>query len=246
MITSGPFHGKVVAITGGTSGIGQALVAAFLEAGAKVATCARSADSVAAFAKANPDLLCIAADVTETAGRQRFLDFIDVQFGRLDILISNAGRLVERDFAGDSLADDALAEEFALNLVAPVQLTAAALARFPMLEAIVLVSSGYALVTPTRSPTYGAAKAGLHGFAEGLRRQLQLRNVHVLEVLPPAVDTPAIAHRDVPKVSPEAVADATIAALKARRPTAMIGAVRWLPWLLRLAPGILADRIAQT
>lgn len=246
MAVAASLNGKIVAITGGTSGIGRALVDRCVAEGAQVATCARSAAAVDALAQAHPDVLGVVADVTDPDQRARFLDAVEQRFGRLDILISNAGALIERDFAGETLADAALADELSLNLVAPVQLTAAALARFSSLKAIVLVSSGYALVAPRRSPTYGAAKAGLHAFADALRRQLGPRGVHVLEVLPPTVDTPATARSTARKVSPETVASATVAALARRQPAVRIGAVRALPLLLRLAPKFIADRVAAT
>ena len=246
MTAVGKLSGKVVAITGGTSGIGRALLEQCIAEGASLATCARSPAALDTLSRAHPEVLRVVADVTNPEHRTGFLDAIDARFGRLDILVSNAGVLVERDFANETIAEAALADEFALNLVAPVQLAAAVLARFPTLQAIVLVSSGYALVAPRRSPTYGAAKAGLHAFAEGLRRQVRPRGVHVLEVLPPAVNTRAIAHRNVRKVSPEEVARATLDALHRRQSIMLIGAVRFLPALLRLAPGLVSDRVAET
>jgi uncharacterized oxidoreductase len=246
MSNSESCRGKVVAITGGTSGIGLALVDAFLAEGAAVITCARSADSLAEIRQGRPGLRTVTADVTKLEGRNALINAIGAEYGRLDVFISNAGRLIERDFAHGEITDAELAEEFALNLVAPVQLTGAVLQRFAKLEAIVLVSSGYALVSPTRSPNYGAAKAGLHGFADGLRRQLMGRGVHVVEVIPPVVDTPATAHRQVAKVSPQSVAAATLAALQSRSPMALVGQARWLPFLLRLVPGRVADMVART
>lgn len=238
--------GKVVAITGGTSGIGLALARCFAEAGASVVVCARSADRVAQVEGTVPGVSGFVADVTKAEDRAHFLAGIADKFGRLDILVSNAGGLIERDFAQSAFSDEALEQEFALNLLAPVQLVARSLREFADLEAIVLVTSGYALATPTRAPTYGAAKAGLHGFADGLRRQLKSRSVHVLEVLPPLVDTPAVAHREGVKVSPDVVARETLNALVHRRPRALVGAVGMLPLLMRLAPGMAANMIAGT
>lgn len=242
----GRYSGKVVAITGGTSGIGLALVDAFLAEGASVVTCARSGDTLAAIGESRPGLHTVIADITGSEGRSALIDAIRAFAGRLDIFVSNAGGLVERDFSTGEVDEEELAKEFALNLVAPVQLTAAVLREFPQLEAIVLVSSGYALVPPTRSPTYGAAKAGLHGFAEGLRRQLKPRGVHVVEVLPPLVDTPAVAHRQGTKVTPQAVADATLRALDRKQAMALVGQTRLLPLLLRLAPARVAGIVART
>jgi uncharacterized oxidoreductase len=67
----------------------------------------------------------------------------------------------------------------------------------------------------------------------------------VLEVLPPVVDTPATAHRTTTKVSPDAVAAATLRALAMRQPTNLIGQTRFLPTLLRLAPKTVQDMVAE-
>lgn len=240
------FAGKAVLVTGGTSGIGLALAEAFLREGALVAVSARTRVGLEAFGMAHPEALTIAGDVRDPAAQMVMLEQVAVRFGGLDILVSNAGRLVERDFANDPPRPDEIGAELELNLVAPVQLTAMALTAWPSLEALVFVSSGYALVSPRRAPTYGAAKAGLHGFAEGLRRQFRPGGTHVLEVMPPVVDTPATVHRAVRKVSPEAVAAVTLDALAERRPVAMIGATRFLPTLLRLAPKAVRRMVAES
>ena len=214
---------KVVLITGGTFGIGLALAEAFMHEGASVAVCARSRLALDKFRDAHPQALAVEADVTDLSAQRTLLDAVEQRFGRLDILVSNAGLLIERDFTAGGQSPEDIAKEISLNLTAPIQLTAATIARWPSLEAIVIVSSGYALVSPRRAPTYGAAKAGLHGFAEGLRRQLAGRGTQVVEVVPPVVDTPATAHRTGKKVSPAEVARATLAALASGG--------RW-PWLV--------------
>ena len=239
------FEDKVVLVTGGTSGIGLALGRAFVATGASLAVCARSRPALDRFQEQFPRALVIEADVTNLSAQRSMLDAIDERFGRLDILVNNAGRLIERDFADADPLPAELADEIALNFTAPIQLTAASLARWPSLEAVVLITSGYALVSPRRAPTYGAAKAGLHGFADGLRRQLGRRRTHVLEVLPPVVDTPATTHRTVTKVSPDAVAAATLRALKTRQPMAFIGQTRFLPTLLRVAPKTVQRVVAE-
>lgn len=230
------FTGKRVLITGGTSGIGLALADAFRAADARVAVCARSPAALETFAAVRPDALAIQADVTDLAAQDRLLEEVSTGLGGLDILVNNAGRLIERDFRTTPPAGAELAQEIALNFVAPVQLTAKTLARYPALDAIVFVTSGYALVSPRRAPTYGAAKAGLHGFAEGLRRQFDVAGPHILEVLPPTVDTPTTAQRTVKKVSAQAVAAAVLDGLARRKSMALIGEARFLPILLRLMP----------
>ncbi|MCZ2849339.1 SDR family NAD(P)-dependent oxidoreductase [Modestobacter sp. VKM Ac-2978] len=235
---------KVVLITGGTSGIGLGLAEAFLGDGAAVAVCGRSRTALDSFSRAHPEALAVQADVTVPEARDAVLDAITHRFGRLDVLVNNAGTFVERDFAADD-ATAALEQEIDLNLTAPIQLTGEALQRWPALEAIVFVTSGFALVSPTRAPTYGAVKAGLHGFAEGLRRQLAPRGTHVLEVLPPTTDTPMNAGRAGPKLSPDEVAAVTLRALRQRRPMALPGQTKLMPTLLRIAPQTLGRMVAR-
>nr|WP_246214549.1 SDR family NAD(P)-dependent oxidoreductase [Modestobacter muralis] len=234
---------KVVLITGGTSGIGLALAEAFLAEGASVVVCGRSQTALDRFGQAHLQALAVRADVTAPEARAALLEAVTARFGRLDVLVNNAGTFVERDFAADD-ATAALDEEVELNLTAPIHLTGEVLRRWPSLDAVVFVTSGFALVSPTRAPTYGAVKAGLHGFADGLRRQLAPRGTHVLEVLPPTTDTPMNAGLDRPMLSAAEVATVTLDALRRRRPMALPGQTRLLPTMLRLAPRALGRRVA--
>ena len=236
---------KVVLITGGTSGIGLSLAEAFLAEGASVVVCGRSQAALDRFGQAHPEALAVQADVTVPAARAALLDAVTERFGRLDVLVNNAGTFVERDFAAGDGVTAALDQEIALNLTAPIHLTGEAVQRWPSLVAIVFVTSGFALVSPTRAPTYGAVKAGLHGFADGLRRQLAPRGTHVLEVLPPTTDTPMNAGATGPKLAPAEVAAVTLDALRARRPVALPGRTRMMPTLLRLAPQAVGRMVAK-
>jgi uncharacterized oxidoreductase len=237
---------QVVLITGGTSGIGLSLAEAFMSQGAAVAVCGRSQEALARFSREHPGALAVQADVTVGAARIALLEAVADRFGRLDVLINNAGRLVERNFAGGADATHALDQEVTLNLTAPIQLTGEVLNRWPAVTAIVFVTSGYALVSPTRAPTYGAVKAGLRGFAEGLRRQLAPRGTHVLEVLPPLVDTPSTANARGKKMAPADVAAVTLEALARRRPMALPGQTKLLPLMLRIAPDTIKRIVAKT
>jgi uncharacterized oxidoreductase len=236
---------QVVLITGGTSGIGLGLADAFMSQGAEVAVCARSATALEHFGRTHPAALAIAADVTLREARITLLEAVAKRFGRLDVLINNAGTFIHRDFAAGVDATQGLEQEVAVNLTAPIQLTGEALNRWPAMSAIVFVTSGYALVSPTRAPTYGAVKAGLHGFAEGLRRQLAAKGTHVLEVLPPLVDTPMTANTKGKKISPAEVAAVTLRALALRRPMALPGQTKLLPMMLRIAPDTIKRLVAE-
>ena len=237
---------RSVLITGGTSGIGLALAEAFMKEGAAVAVCGRSAAALERFSGGHPEALAIQADVTSGEARAAMLDTIASRFGQIDVLVNNAGVFVERDFTSGADVIQGLEEEVAINLVAPMQLTGEVLNRWPGLKAIIFVTSGYALVSPTRAPTYGATKAGLHGFAEGLRRQLAPRGTHVLELLPPLVDTPMTTAVKRKKISPAEVATVTLEALARGRAMALPGQTKLLPMMLRLAPGTIKRIVAAT
>lgn len=236
---------KTVLITGGTAGIGLALAAAFLDRGDQVAVCGRSQAALDRFSRQHPEALAIQGDVTSEAAREAMLEAVARAFGRLDILINNAGVFIERDFVGDADATQDLENEIAINLTGPILLTHGVLKRWPAPEAIVFVTSGFALVSPKRAPTYGASKAGLHAFTESLRLQLAARGTHVLELLPPTVDTQMNANFKGKKMPPEVVAEATLNALKTRREMALPGDTALLPILLRLAPRVAKGMVSK-
>ena len=236
---------QVVLITGGTMGIGLALAQAFMSRGDAVVVCGRSEEALGAFARSHPDALALRADVTSAKDRSAMLDAVAARFGRVDILVNNAGCFIERDFTADVGVVEGLEDEIALNLTAPILLTAEVLARWPAPNAIVFVTSAFALVSPARAPTYGASKAGLHGFADGLRRQLELRGTHVLELLPTTTDTRMNANLARKKMTTAEVAKVTLKALERRRPMALPGEAKLLPTLLRIAPNATSRMIAK-
>ena len=235
---------RVVLITGGTSGIGLSLAQAFLAQGAMVAVCGRSKLALDKFSREHPDALAIQADVTNADARHAMLDSVAERFGRLDVLVNNAGTFVNRNFAEGAGSTHDLEQEIALNLTAPIQLTGEVLSRWPDINAIVFVTSGFALISPTRAPTYGAVKAGLHGFAEGLRGQLEPKT-HVLELLPPTTDTPMNADFTGKKTSPAEVAAVTMKALARRQHLALSGPTKLLPLMLRIAPKTIKRSVAK-
>lgn len=236
---------QVVLITGGTMGIGLGLAKAFMAKGADVAVCGRSTEALENFARVFPGALAVQADVTSAKDRVALLNAVVARFGRLDVLINNAGRFVERDFTTVADPLTGLEQEIALNLTAPIRLTAEVLARWPTIASIVFVTSGFALVSPTRAPTYGAVKAGLRGFADGLRRQLAPRGTHILELLPTTTDTPGTATETRKKMTTAEVAAVTLDALERRRSMALPGPMKLLPPLLRIAPGLTRRMVAS-
>lgn len=229
---------RICLVTGGTSGIGEAFVRALHARGDAVHFCARSGDAVAALEAALPGATGHVCDVTSDDALAAMVEQVAGDAGRIDLLVANAGRLEERDFTAAPLDADALAAEVALNLTSPILTVNRCLPLLRRAEraTIVLVGSGYGWSPSGRAPVYSAAKAGVRMFARALRAQLAPVGVHVMELAPPTVDTPATAHRSVAKLEPDAVVAAALAGVDRGRAAVLPGQARFLPFGLRIAP----------
>lgn len=179
------FSDKVVAITGGTDGIGKALVDEMIKAGAKVATCARNHDKLynLQLEYTNVLLHVIACDVSNEQDCRRFIESTIDTFGGIDILINNAGVSMHALVADMDV--DVIRKVMDINFYGSVYCTKFALPS--LLErkgTVVGVSSiaGYRGL-PGRSG-YSASKFALQGWLESLRTELLAKEVHVMWVCP--------------------------------------------------------------
>jgi uncharacterized oxidoreductase len=180
---------QTVLITGGASGIGWALARRFAAAGSGVILCGRSAEKLAEAARQYPRIQTRVCDVARESDRLALAEWIGREQPRVNVLVNNAGIQNRLTVAGGDWS--AAHQELAINLEAPIHLSmllAPQLARQPN-PAIVNVTSGLAFVALAEMPVYCASKAALHSFTMSLRRQLAHTPVHVIEIIPPAVDT---------------------------------------------------------
>jgi len=173
---------KVVIVTGGTSGIGAALVAAALAQGAKVATCARNPEKLQNVS--SPDrLFCFKADVSKETECKAFIDAVNAKWGDADVLINNAGISMRALFEDTELS--VIRELMDVNFWGTVYCTKYALPGLLKQKGVVVgVSSiaGYRGL-PGRSG-YSASKFAMQGFLEALRTELLNTGVHVMWVSP--------------------------------------------------------------
>lgn len=242
------YQDSIVLVTGGNSGIGRAFVDRFVGEGAKIIACGRDEVSLQALKADHPKAEVRHCDITSLPEVEALEAFIAREYERLDVLVNNAGVMEQVDLLAGNVEDDAIAQEIATNLTAPILLTRRLLpllmrGRQPL---IVMVTSGYALLPARRAPTYSATKAGLRSFTQALRDQLANTGIRVIEVLPPLVDTRITAVIKRSKLSPAAVVDETLRGIARGRDEVFVGQVGWLPLLMRIAPRYAARRVADT
>lgn len=243
-----PAGAPIAVVSGGSSGIGRAFVAQLVGEGYCVIALGRDTEKLKRLVAELPGVQAEACDVSDRAAVFALARRIRQQYGAVQLLVSNAGGLRELDFATADLETADLSSELRINLEGAITLSAAFLPALRELRggAIVFVTSGYALAPAQRAPLYSASKAGLRSFSKALRRQLQPLGISVTEVAPPVVDTPAVAHREVGKLSPEVVVRQALAAARAGRPYVYPGQARFLPLLLRLFPALAESMVART
>ncbi len=179
---------RVALITGGSKGLGAGLVEAFLDAGHRVETCARSSTDLVKAWEADPALdgrfHFTAADVSDATEAEQLVKEAAKRWGRLDVLVNNAG--VAREGVIGLFGNDDLDQVVDLNLKGTVYVTRAAsrvmLARRS--GSIVNISSIVGISGYRGLAVYGATKAALDGFTRALARELGSRGITVNSVAP--------------------------------------------------------------
>lgn len=179
------FKDKVVIVTGGTDGIGKALVEALLTQGAKVATCARNHDKLYHLQSNYPSypLHTMVADVSNENDCRRFIETTVKFFGGVDVLINNAGISMRALLKDASI--DVIRKVMDINFFGAVYCTKYALnSIIERKGTIVGVSSiaGYRGL-PGRNG-YSASKFALQGWLEAIKTELMQDGVHVMWVCP--------------------------------------------------------------
>src|SRR6516164_9716775 len=179
------FTNKVVVITGGSDGIGKALIDSLLLEGAKVATCARHFDKLYALQMqyTNFPLHTMVCDVSNEQDCKRFIESSVETFGSIDILINNAGISMRSLFENAEV--DVIKKMMDVNFLGAVYCTKYALPYITAEKGIIVgISStaGYRGL-PGRSG-YSASKFALQGWMEALRTELLYSGVNVMWVCP--------------------------------------------------------------
>ncbi len=186
------FKDQTVIITGASKGVGAACARAFAEQGANLVLAARGADALrtaAAELESLTDILTLVMDVADSTACASLLEKAKEHFGRVDVLVNNAGRHNRGDVC--KVSPDSIGAMVDVNLRAPLLLSALAV---PYLReqgggAIVMLGSLAGRAPMQGAATYSATKAGLRAFAYALGDEVREQGIHVGVVSPGPVDT---------------------------------------------------------
>lgn len=181
--------GNTILVTGGGSGIGEALAQRFHDLGNTVIVAGRRREALEQAIAGRQNMYAMTLDVESADSIVAFAEELLARHPKLNVLFNNAG--IMRYEPLDKQRDLADAEATIItNLLGPIRLTNALLDHFVSQPdaAIVNVSSGLAFVPLVASPTYNATKAGIHSYTIAMREALRGK-VEVIELVPPAVQT---------------------------------------------------------
>ncbi len=247
--------GKVVIVTGASEGIGAQLTTILRQSGAHVALAARNERKLSA--AAGPGDLIIPGDVTQETVRSEIIAKIMERWGKIDILINNAGR--GSYYSASATPLDEARAVFDLNFFAPLALTQLAT---PFLRqtrgTVVNVSSIGGQISLPWLPVYSASKFALAAITSAQRTELRREGIHVMGVFPGYVDTDFQANAPGPRpprrvvqgkrfaISAEECAAAIVRGIVHRKRTVVTPRSGWaLVWASRLFPAFVESRMER-
>jgi len=178
---------KKILITGGATGIGLGLTERFLEENNTVIICSRNSSTLKDVLDKYPDVIIKVCDLSKEEERENLFNWISIEHSDLNILINNAGieqdiPIYNKDFYKKA------EEEIKINIEAPIHLSSL-FQTLKSLEVIMNVTSAVAFVPKSDIAIYCATKAFLHSFTLSLRHLLKEKNIEVIEIIPPEINT---------------------------------------------------------
>ena len=216
----GTVGGKVVLVTGGSSGIGLAAAKKFAEAGAITIICARdedklvtAKDEISEFAGPDAKVHTYSVDISDEAGCKAFVAWLNEQFGGVDFLINNAGRSIRRAIESSYDRFHDFERTMSLNYFGCLRITMGLLPGMVAKKKghVVNISSIGVLTNAPRFSAYVASKAALDAWTRCASSEYADVGVTFTTINMPLVRTPMIAptkiYNNVPTLAPEEAAD---------------------------------------
>lgn len=180
-------QGNTILITGGATGIGFGLAQRYIQNGNKVIICGRREDKLKEAADQLTGLITYTCDLESEQGRIALYEQVATDHPDVNVLINNAGIQHWMDISDPAFMTRAR-QEIEINVLAPLHLTNLFI-QLPSITTIANVTSGLAFVPLTKVMVYSATKAFMRSASLSLRHILQQRNIEVIEIIPPALNT---------------------------------------------------------
>ena len=179
--------GNKILITGGASGIGLGLTERFIRENNTVIICGRREEMLQEVAGKFPAVITRVCDLSNELERIELFNWISVHHSDVNVLVNNAGIQQWMNIADDDFFHRAQ-QEITTNIVAPIHLISL-FTRLQSLNTIINVTSGLSFVPLTKVPVYSATKAFFHSFTQSAQYLLRSKNIEVIEMIPPALNT---------------------------------------------------------
>lgn len=176
-----------ILITGGASGIGLGLTERLIQEGNTVIVCGRRESVLQEAAEKFPSVITRVCDLANEADRVALYQWIAAEHSDLNVLVNNAGIQQWMGIAEDDFFARAKSE-IVTNIEAPLHLMSLFM-KLPSLNTIMNVTSGLAYVPFTKVPVYSATKAFMHSFTQSARYLLKAKNIEIIDIVPPALNT---------------------------------------------------------
>lgn len=182
------FQDKVAIVTGGGAGIGLATAKAFADEGAKVLITGRRAAALEEITRTNPNLAGIAADASDPGSATAVVARAIELWGRLDIIVNNAGDGAVGPM--EQVSPERIAQIFAVNVIYPGALTAAALPHLETSQGLIVnLSSTYGSKAGAPLSYYAASKAAVEHLTRCWALEFAARKVRVNAIASGPVET---------------------------------------------------------
>lgn len=234
---------RTIIITGGTSGIGLALVNQLNVHNNKIIVVSKSAKKLQLFNERN-NIYTFACNLASKEETLKCINDIVKQHPDISVLINNAAVQFTPYFSDPEFNIDSIDEEIQVNLTAPILLSAVLIKHWKnnhIQSAIINISSALALFPKTSSAVYCATKAALHNFSHALNYQLKNSVSQCHEVILPLVDTPMTRGRENKKISAISAAQQIIKGFQQQKFIIFVGKTKFLPLLARISPALVAN-----
>jgi uncharacterized oxidoreductase len=176
-----------ILITGGGSGIGLGLTERFIKENNTVIVCGRRESVLKEVSERFPSVITKTCDLSIESERVELYKWISNNHSDLNVLVNNAGIQQWMSISDPDFLKRAK-EEITTNLEAPLHLISLFI-NLKSLHAIINITSGLAFVPSAKIPVYCATKAFFHSFTLSTRYLLKSKNIEVIEIIPPALNT---------------------------------------------------------